>query len=290
MMTANPAPVITRFCALLLIGLTIVLPIAAQEDAPESTPPAEATPEAAPEATPNGTPDAPAIMTTTLTLTADAPAQMTYSAQANEAVSIGVRGGGTIDTTLSVFAPDGERIAFNDDLQIPDGSGDGCYEWGDTCYSANESLLPYLVFPVAGDYTIVIDSFNGVQEGEVTVSIEGWRDGFFVLIEDTPQRTVVNFPLRPHDPIGTYTFSVQAGERLTISARDVDGGLDPRLMLLDPAGTVIAANDDHAGEDSALDTLDAQIAAFVIPADGDYTVLVSDFLGHDGVIELTIQR
>lgn len=278
MMMIHRAHTITHVCAALFICVAVIWHSAAQDDTPTAEPTPEAT--AAP----------PMIMTTPLTLTADAPAQMTYTAEANEAVLIGVRSGGTIDTTLSVFAPDGERIAFNDDLQIADGNGDGCHELGDSCYSANESLIFYLLFPAAGEYTLVIDSFNGVQAGEVTVSIIRWFADFFVLIEDTPGRTVVNFQLLPHQRTGAYTFSAQAGEMLTISARDVDGGVDPRLVLRDAAGELIAANDDHAGDDPQLDTLDAQIADFVIPVDGSYTALVSDFLGRYGVIELTIQR
>lgn len=228
--------------------------------------------------------------TYTLMLTADAPAEMIYTARAGEAVMIGVTSGGEIDTTLSVFAPDGERIGFNDDLQIADDDSDGVYQWGDWVFSAAESFLLYLAFPQDGDYTFVIDSFNGVQEGKITVKVARWPSALVHSTEEMDNSLIMRVSWLPHQPGYRHTFEAAAGDIITITARDVDHALDPRLILLDANGVELASNDDHLDVDLTLDVLDARITDFVVPVDGSYTLIVSDFLGRAGTVEVTLAR
>jgi hypothetical protein len=66
-----------------------------------------------------------------------------------------------------------------------------------------------------------------------------------------------------------WAFDGKAGQTVTI---DVEGlnGMDPRIQLLDPAGKVLAENDDVG------DSVNAQII-YMLPADGIYTIRLDAF-------------
>ena len=73
-----------------------------------------------------------------------------------------------------------------------------------------------------------------------------------------------------------YRFKATKGQELTIDvlARRLRSPLDPTLALHGPDGNKIADNDDAEGPDSHLD--------FKPPADGEYTLVVTDHLGAGG--------
>src|SRR5690606_11358108 len=68
------------------------------------------------------------------------------------------------------------------------------------------------------------------------------------------------------------------------------GSLDPLLYLLDAGGDVLASNDD--AEDTTVGSFNSQIAGFVLPATGTYTIQATrfgeEFGGTTGDYELTI--
>jgi hypothetical protein len=73
-----------------------------------------------------------------------------------------------------------------------------------------------------------------------------------------------------------YRFKATKGQDLSIDvlARRLRSPLDPTLALHGPDGNKIADNDDAEGPDSHLD--------FKPPADGEYTLVVTDHLGAGG--------
>ena len=80
------------------------------------------------------------------------------------------------------------------------------------------------------------------------------------------------------------TFAGNAGDTVSITARDSDGsGVDPLMVLLGPDGNAIAGNDDGGGDlDSALDN-------FRLPADGTYIIVVSHAnASYDGFINVSL--
>jgi len=80
------------------------------------------------------------------------------------------------------------------------------------------------------------------------------------------------------------TFTGIAGQTIRISARaNSSQDVDPLLVLLDDSGLPIASDDDSGVN------LDAVISGFVLPSDGDYTLLLSyaDF-GSTGEITLSV--
>lgn len=143
------------------------------------------------------------------------------------------------------------------------------------------------LLPADGDYTLYVNTYGGIYAGDVTVTLTRF-DAFFTTVEETDQRVTITGILPPGRAYEGYTFYVQAGEVITLTARDAGRTLDPVLTLLDADGQVITWNDDHAGHDLTLDAFDAQIWRFEVPADDVYTVRLSDFLGQSGAFMLTI--
>ncbi|HLA44382.1 MAG TPA: DVUA0089 family protein, partial [Aggregatilineales bacterium] len=85
----------------------------------------------------------------------------------------------------------------------------------------------------------------------------------------------VNGTITDDDPVQSWTFEGSTGDVVTISMEAVDfadGGLDSYLQLLDSNGTVIAENDDASNV-----TINAEIAGFMLPADGSYTIHATRF-------------
>jgi len=241
------------FVALLLL---IFAPIHAQEDAPLLIP------------------DEPQ----TVTLSAEAPVVLHYEAEGGEVVTIIAEAmaddESRPDTVLALIAPDDTQMAYNDNTRSED---DGLL---------TDAQLQNVRLPVAGTYRVVVDSFNGVTEGEAEVRLTQ-VDPFAVQVEDSDEGQVVRFVL-PMDAAFSFAFTVAAGSRWTITARHTAGSLDPYLRVLDEEGAEITRNDDHGTPNLGLDVFDAQINGWVAPQDGTYTVQVSDVLGRPGEFVLTI--
>lgn len=88
-----------------------------------------------------------------------------------------------------------------------------------------------------------------------------------------------------------YEFEAVEDEVITLVVRSLDAPLDLQISVLDEEGEVIAESDPVAEpEDDALDVYDAFISGLEIPADGIYTIQVSNAFFGEGQIELLIVR
>ena len=85
--------------------------------------------------------------------------------------------------------------------------------------------------------------------------------------------------------VARLRFAGEAGQRVTIAARDFLGaGVDPLLALLGVDSLPLAGDDDGGGE------LDALIKGYELPADGLYTALLSHANGgYEGVIRVSLR-
>lgn len=79
-----------------------------------------------------------------------------------------------------------------------------------------------------------------------------------------------------------YAFNGTAGDIVTLTmVQEEDSSLDPYLVLLGPAGQVIAANDDS---DLSSDlTLSSRLSEIELPLSGTYLVLASTFANLEGL-------
>lgn len=186
------------------------------------------------------------------------PVDIAYTV--SEPVRLSVRAQAEIDVTLAVLRGN-NLLAYNDD------EGDG-----------TDAAIHDLVLTEPGDYTIRLHTFNGVEQGEVMLSIETLP---LVAPCDVPLQTVTLAAQQPF----ACTLMLDAGAHLTLTARDTAGTADPVLTL--SAGDFSLSNDDHASLDTALNTLDAQLVA-TLDEGGVYTVTVTDFAGQSGRVALEI--
>lgn len=209
-----------------------------------------------------------------ITLTGGAgPVDLPVEVRDGEQITITARSlaADPIDVTLELLRDD-RRVAFNDDHST-DIAG----------LASLDAAIVDFVPPAAGTYTLRIDSFNGAQSGDVEVSVQSSP---LVPPCDTPRQRVHVAA----NQISACWLQLDAGTALTISARDVSGTLDPVVALLDANSTVLASNDDHGSADLTLNVLDAKIAGYVVPADGEYTIQVRDFGSAAGVVEIVIEQ
>ncbi len=88
-----------------------------------------------------------------------------------------------------------------------------------------------------------------------------------------------------------WAFDGAAGDIVTITMVATGGSLDPLLYLLDASGNVLASNDD--ADDTSVGSFNSQIASFILPATGTYTIQATrfgeEFGGTTGTYELTIE-
>jgi hypothetical protein len=211
----------------------------------------------------------------------DAPLHITVSAQAIDSTT--ASDAPPFDPVLMLQAPSGEQIAYNDDTYalLDDG----------TQTINQDARLEAFHLPVAGTYTIIADSFNGVSTGDVNVRLTV-VDPFRVSLEEISTEgdgthTRIEGVL-PAGRVYQHTLELSAGDILTVTARDQGHTLDPLLRLLDSTGTLLIENDDHNSYRLTLDALDARISRYRVPDDATYTLHLLDFTGGTGFFSLEI--
>lgn len=200
-------------------------------------------------------------------VSADAPAVLRFDGQAGQGVRIVAQAidAQALDTTLRLIAPDGRQIAYHDDVFFN----------GELVRDASVAI----VLPQNGAYTLIVDSFDGLQVGDVRVSVTSY-DAF--ARQETGASVRATLPkgetlrLEQH-LMGDVTLTVRGG-----------GMLDPILRVLDAEGQWLAEADDQQGAPD-LHTLDVVMRLEALPS-GVYTLLITDFLGRGGAIELTIDQ
>jgi len=220
----------------------------------------------------------------TVNITPNRPAQLIYEAQhAHEVISIQTQALTSkddfpLDTVITLLNPALQQIAYNDDVRVSNGNEDP--------QIIRDARLENIQLGEIGQYTLVIDSFNGVSTGEVEVTVNHSNpfDEQIIEIDDTLQIIAE----LPSGFVYTYVFDAVVGDTFTFTARDIANTIDPLLRILDEQGNVLSWNDDHESADTRLNVLDARIAAWEAAESGQYLITVIDFLGKSGKFELTI--
>lgn len=209
-------------------------------------------------------------------LRANQPLYLLYTGEAGQTVNITTRSleAGAVDTVLEVRLGN-RRLAYSDNHPAPRGN-----------LAVSDAAVYALRLLQAGEYTIRLDSYGSIDVGQVEVLLEV-VDPFAAEVETSDEGVTVTATLLPRQPY-TYALTAQAGERLTITARDLSHRLDLILRVRDSEGNVLLMNDDHGSSDLTLDAFDARIGAFAAPAAGDYSIVVTDALGRGGRFQLTL--
>lgn len=214
----------------------------------------------------------------TVRLTTAMPVELTYTSPGDEIITITAAATDpeSLDVTLELRDSDDERVAFNDRHDGLDG------------LAFTDAALDRLYIEAAGTYTLVVDSFNGVTEGDVTVTLTTQNP--VVALDWDGDSVTATVDLLP-DRARSLTFDGTAGDTVTIIVRDPSALLDPRITLHDPDGAVIAANDDRPINSPmalTLNVFDSYLGVVELPVDGTYTLDIAEFLGRSGVVEVSI--
>jgi hypothetical protein len=161
-----------------------------------------------------------------------------------------------LDTILTLFNPDGDEVAENDDAE------------GST---TTTSLIEY-VAEESGTYTIEVTGFND-DTGTFTLTISFGAD--FGLSEDAEVLLEETVSLDSETTEEKFYVSLVAGDIVVITTEALTDDLDTTLELLDEGGDSVAENDDRGDG-----TTNSQII-YEVPEDGNYTVVVSSFQGDE---------
>jgi hypothetical protein len=178
-----------------------------------------------------------------------------------------------LDPVVWVTAPDYRLLAYDDN---------GAPE---------DDINPHIAalkLETAASYRLFVDTFSGVGAGDVEITLT-ILDPFAIEPIASESGEALHIWL-PQGEIFRMEIPVNAGETLTIRARDLSGTLDPLLRLRDASGVLLAQNDDHGSSDTRLNVLDAQLAGWQSGQDQVIQIEVLDFLGRSGRFELLIQR
>jgi hypothetical protein len=187
-----------------------------------------------------------------------------YEGRAGEAISLQAVDLARVDYTaigldmdITLLAPDGTQVAYNDDQR------------GDDLFGIYDAHIPDIRLPSDGVYTINV----GWRQGAGTYTLGLSRVGMFAL-----EGGVMRLDGRLQDvfPTARWAFQGRAGQTLTFTMRAESGTLDTALTLYAPNGALAAYNDDAADPELGVD---AQIVRFALPADGVYTLEAGRFEG-----------
>ena len=154
------------------------------------------------------------------------------------------------DTTLTLYGPNGQQIAYNDD------GGNG-----------TNSLIGG-VFLTDERYTLIPGSLDG-SDGEYTLRISSI----------TPESLELGETQTGDISDGTiWLFAGEAGQSIEISLSSDD--FDTVLSLTGPDGTEVGFSDDYDGSNSFI--------SVSLPEDGTYVINVRAYSGGSGDYTLTL--
>lgn len=209
-------------------------------------------------------------------LVGSTPVDLTYTITEPIAINIYARSLSTnqtpIDTTIEILDPDGNRLDYNDDLDISVNSDAGFENFD---------------LPSPGTYIFRLATFSPSAEGGVEVEFtigesqaQGGTDEN-VLVDTTSDINGTQ--------VGVFTFDGTEGETVIISAQAVDPAspdLDLRFIVYDAANTVVARDDD-SGASHGLGDTDPYLE-LTLPSTGTYRVEVQSYFRTAGEIHVTV--
>lgn len=126
-----------------------------------------------------------------------------------------------------------------------------------------------------------------------------WRYLSYRETERIEREIVINESLELEMTEGlvyALSFEVQSGDQLRVSAVSVENGepgdegvVDPLVLLFEPDGDLVQANDDTLRKDGTLINMNARIDDYRVMQDGTYTLLLSHAGGgSDGTIDVKV--
>ena len=192
-----------------------------------------------------------------------------FRAHAGDIINIGMQQrSGDLDTYLRLVNSDNRIIADNDDLPFSGGT---------------DAAIQAFLIPADGTYYIVAGRY-GLNAGNSS-------GNFMLTLEETADSGLGNSPIAPiplrpgvatesalteAQPIHYYRFEALQNDLITVSMEQRSGNLDPYLAIADANLRELAWNDD------AVETRNALIEEWLIPADGTYFIIATRYQRESG--------
>jgi pre-peptidase len=202
------------------------------------------------------------------------PVDFAYEAGAPQTISVYVHSlpdnPTPLDTTIEVDDPDGNSLAFNDDLTAD--SRDAGVE--------NVSLSD------AGTYRIRLDTFDLLDGGAVEVQLV---TSATAEVGDNSGIVNVNAKLDGKVP-AVFTFNGSSGQVVTITAEAINppsSDMDLTMTLYAPDGSQ-AGSDDDSGSENGLGEHDPALMHFSLPQTGQYRLEVASWFDTPGDITVKV--
>jgi pre-peptidase len=202
------------------------------------------------------------------------PLTLSYEASGSETISIYVRSladnAAPLDTLVEVDDPDGNPLAFNDDMT------------SDTRDAGVENVS----LPGAGTYLIRVDTYDLLDGGGVEVQLV---TSAAPEVSDQSSILDVNGKLNGNGPV-SFTFNGSAGQIVTITVQAINppsSDMDLSMTLYAPDGSE-AASDDDSGGSNGLGELDPALMHFSLPQTGEYKLEVNSWFDTPGDIAVKV--
>lgn len=139
---------------------------------------------------------------------------------------------------------------------------------------------------IAGQYLVLVGRSGQAGSGEITLSVLPGKPDVIGI----GSVQIIDGTLAPFERY-QLPMPLEAGEVISIAAIGKAPEVDLRLTLRNPAGEIIARNDDNDTFDLFLSDLDPRLYHVTIGEAGVYTLLVRPFNDHEtGSFALVIQR
>lgn len=187
-----------------------------------------------------------------------------FFGDAGQTVSLVLIPEGGFDGILELYAPTGELL-----LSLDEG------------FNGDAEIIAGYALPFTGDYRAVVSSFAG-DGGAYSLSLDrGGEDTLnFYDAGDLAFGQTAQESLMPNEAHAWF-FNGRQGDSVAVVATPLDSNLDLDIWLLDPDIERIAQQDVFlAGEPERIEQ--------IIPEDGQYLILVSDFNGLPGPYEIML--
>ncbi len=169
-----------------------------------------------------------------------------------------------MDAILNLYGPDGTRLVALDEG-----------------FSGDPEVISGFELPVTGQYALHVSSFSGVGGlysltlDEGNEAVENFFDAGDLVYGDVQEET-----LRSSEAHAWF-FEGRANDIVRIAVRPLNDILDLDVWLFDPDIQRIAAQDAFtAGE--------TEVIEMVLPRDGQFLILVREFLGEAGEYEIEL--
>lgn len=189
----------------------------------------------------------------------------TFEGSAGDVIALAVDSTNHIDTVMTLFAPDGEVVASDDD------GGAGF-----------DPELRHIELPADGEYIVVVTPYTPNDRGIFSLSLQlvspmSIEDNNFSLRENS---AIVR--INDKTPLQVLTYEASEGEELRLIVRNISAIVDEPIISIEQNGDLVAMN--RVGMNMQMSF------SFVVPADGDIQIVIeSGDTDGVGVFEVSIE-